>query len=131
MIKRQITAFLFSWALSTLGMWISITLFGTITGEYNALLFVAAGFIFSLVNAIVRPIATVLALPLIIVTLGLFTIIVNTAMVALTIWIIPEVSMGFWGMVLSSLIMSVVNGLVNFWQAPYNREQESREEDKK
>ncbi|MBR2588883.1 phage holin family protein [Candidatus Saccharibacteria bacterium] len=122
MIKQQIIGFLFGWALSTLGMWISITLFGTITGNYNVLLFVAAGFIFSVVNAIIRPLATVFALPLIIFTLGLFTIIINTAMVALTIWIIPEVTMDFWGAVLSSLVMSMVNGLVNFWTTPYNRE---------
>lgn len=122
MIKQQIIGFLFGWALSTLGMWISITLFGTITGNYNVLLFVVAGFIFSVVNAIIRPLATVFALPLIIFTLGLFTIIINTAMVALTIWIIPEVTMDFWGAMLSSLVMSMVNGLVNFWTTPYNRE---------
>ena len=122
MIKQQIIGFLFGWALSTLGMWISITLFGTITGNYNVLLFVAAGFIFSVVNAIIRPLATVFALPLIIFTLGLFTIIINTAMVALTIWIMPEVTMDFWGAMLSSLVMSMVNGLVNFWNTPYNRE---------
>lgn len=121
MIKHQITAFILSWALSTLGMWISITLFGTIVGDYNALLFVAAGFIFSVVNAIIRPLATLFALPLIIVTLGLFTIIINAAMVALTIWIIPEVTMDFWGAVCSSIIMSIANGLVNFWQTTYNR----------
>ena len=121
MIKHQITAFILSWALSTLGMWISITLFGTIFGYYNALLFVAAGFIFSVVNAIIRPLATLFALPLIIVTLGLFTIIINAAMVALTIWIIPEVTMDFWGAVCSSIIMSIANGLVNFWQTTYNR----------
>ena len=121
MIKHQITAFILSWALSTLGMWISITLFGTIFGDYNALLFVAAGFIFYVVNAIIRPLATLFALPLIIVTLGLFTIIINAAMVALTIWIIPEVTMDFWGAVCSSIIMSIANGLVNFWQTTYNR----------
>lgn len=122
MIKRQIIAFFLSWALSTLGMWISITLFGTITGEYNAWLFVIAGLIFSVVNTIIRPLATVFALPLIIVTLGLFTIIINTAMVALTIWIMPNVTMDFWGAVLSSLVMSIANGLVNFGLTPYNRE---------
>ncbi|MBQ3352231.1 phage holin family protein [Candidatus Saccharibacteria bacterium] len=122
MIKHQIIAFFLGWALSTLGMWISITLFGTITGDYNAWLFVIAGLIFSVVNTIVRPLATVFALPLIILTLGLFTIIINTAMVALTIWIMPNVTMDFWGAVLSSVVMSIANGLVNFGLTPYNRE---------
>ena len=122
MIKHQIIAFFLGWALSTLGMWISITLFGTITGDYNAWLFVIAGLIFSVVNTIVRPLATVFALPLIILTLGLFTIIINTAMVTLTIWIMPNVTMDFWGAVLSSVVMSIANGLVNFGLTPYNRE---------
>lgn len=122
MIKRQIVAFLLGWALSTLGMWISITLFGVITGDYDVWLFVLAGLIFSIVNTVIRPLATVFSLPLIIVSLGLFTIIINTAMVALTIWIMPNVTMDFWGAVLSSVVMSIANGLVNFGLSPYNRE---------
>lgn len=121
MIKNQIIAFLLRWALSTLGMWISISLFGTIIGDYDIWLFVFAGFVFSLVNALVRPLATTFALPLIVLTMGLFTILINTAMVAITVWIIPEVTMGFWGAALSSIVMSIANGLVNFWLTAYNK----------
>ena len=121
MIKNQIIAFLLRWALSTLGMWISISLFGTIIGDYDIWLFVFAGFVFSLVNALVRPLATTFALPLIALTMGLFTILINTAMVALTVWIIPEVTMDFWGATLSSIVMSIANGLVNFWLTAYNK----------
>ncbi|MBQ3470088.1 phage holin family protein [Candidatus Saccharibacteria bacterium] len=121
MIKNQIIAFLLRWALSTLGMWISISLFGTIIGDYDIWLFVFAGFVFSLVNALVRPLATTFALPLIALTMGLFTILINTAMVAITIWIIPEVTMDFWGATLSSIVMSIANGLVNFWLTAYNK----------
>ncbi|MBQ3309789.1 phage holin family protein [Candidatus Saccharibacteria bacterium] len=122
MIKHQLAGFLLRWALSTLGMWISISLFGTIIGDYSVALFILAGLIFSLVNSIVRPLATVFTLPLILLTMGLFTILINTAMVALTIWLIPEVTMDFWGAVLSSIIMSIANGLVNFWLTAYNKE---------
>ncbi len=121
MIKNQIIAFLLRWALSTLGMWISISLFGTIIGDYDIWLFIFAGFVFSLVNALVRPLATTFALPLIALTMGLFTILINTAMVAITIWIIPEVTMDFWGATLSSIVMSIANGLVNFWLTAYNK----------
>lgn len=121
MIKNQIIAFLLRWALSTLGMWISISLFGTIIGDYDIWLFIFAGFVFSLVNALVRPLATTFALPLIALTMGLFTILINTAMVAITVWIIPEVTMDFWGATLSSIVMSIANGLVNFWLTAYNK----------
>ncbi|MBR2659452.1 phage holin family protein [Candidatus Saccharibacteria bacterium] len=121
MIKRQLLGFVVRWVLSSFGMWIAITLFGTIIGAYDAWLFIAAGLIFSLVNALVRPFATTMALPLIVLTMGIFTIIINTAMVALTIYLLPNVTMSFLGAVASSIIMSIINGLVNFWITPYNR----------
>lgn len=120
MIKHQILAFIFRWALSSFGMWICITLFGTIVGDYSAWLFVLAGLIFSLVNSFVRPLATTFTLPLIVISMGLFTILINTAMVGLTIWILPNVTMNFVGAVFSSIIMSIANGLVNFWTPLYN-----------
>ena len=121
MIKRQILGFLIRWILSSVGMWICITLFGTIIGEYDFLHYLIAGLVFSLINTVVRPLATMFTLPLIIFTMGLFTIIINTAMVALTIYLLPNVEMDFLGAVLSSLVMSVVNGVVNFWVTPYNK----------
>ena len=122
MIKKQLLGFALRWALSSVGMWICITLFGDIVAaHYDIWLFVGAGLVFSLVNALVRPFVTTFALPLIVLTLGLFSIIINTAMVGLTVWLIPEVTMGFWGAALSSIVMSIVNGLVNFWTSDYNR----------
>ena len=120
MIKQQILAFIFRWASSTFGMWICINLFGTIVGNYDAWLFVLAGLVFSIVNSVVKPLATTFTLPLIIVSMGLFTILINTAMVGLTIWILPNVSMDFLGATFSSIIMSIANGLVNFSTPLYN-----------
>jgi putative membrane protein len=76
-------------------------------------MYAAAGLVFSLVNSFVKPLATIFALPAIFLTLGLFTILVNTAMVGLTIWIIPDVYISFWGAVGSCLVISVINFLVN------------------
>ena len=120
MIKHQIFLFFVRWFFSCFGMWICINLFGTITGGYDFSLFVVAGLIFSLINSFVKPLVTTLALPLIIFTLGVFTLIVNTAMVALAIKFLPSVSMSFSGALLSSLIMGFVNSLVNFATPPYN-----------
>ena len=55
-----------------------------------------------------------LALPLAILTMGLSTIIINTVMVILTIYLLPGVEMDIWGAVLSSIIMSVINAVMNF-----------------
>ena len=76
-------------------------------------LYVAAGLIFSVINTVVKPIATIFALPMIFLTLGLFTILVNAAMVGLTIWILPDVQMTFGGAICSCLLISLINFLVN------------------
>ena len=58
-------------------------------------------------------ILTIFSLPLIFLTLGLFTILVNAAVVGLTIWIMPDVQMTFWGAIESCLLISLINYLVN------------------
>ncbi|MBQ3310199.1 phage holin family protein [Candidatus Saccharibacteria bacterium] len=120
MVKQQILFFLIRWLVSSTAMWLCINLFGTITGEQNIWLYAAAGLIFSLVNTFVKPLATLISLPLIILTLGLFSVIVNVAMVALAIWLLPGVQMTFWGVVGSTIVLSLINGLVNFLVPAYN-----------
>lgn len=119
MIKKQLLGFLAHWVLSSFGMWICITLFGKIYGGSALWIFVLAGFIFSVANSLIRPLMTLMALPLIVFTMGLFTLIINIAIVGLTIWLTPNVTMDFTGAILSSLVMSLVNGVVNFWISPY------------
>lgn len=119
MIKKQIFTFLLRWAASSFGMYICITYLGTINPESQEtftepwMLFVAAGLIFSLVNSIVKPLVKLLALPLAILTMGISTIVINTAMVILTIYLLPGVEMDFWGAFISSSIMSVINAVMN------------------
>lgn len=122
MIKRQLLVFLLRWLISSASMWICINYFGKITSGYanDAWLYISAGLIFSLINSIVKPIATAFALPFIILSLGLFTIFVNISMMALTIYLLPNVEMEFWGAVASTLVMSFINGLANFLVPSYN-----------
>ena len=118
MIKKQITTFLVRWLISTVAMYICINMFGIFEEGTEWLktsfwLYVAAGLVFSLVNSVVKPIATIFSLPLLFLTLGLFTVILNAGMVALTILMIPDVSMTFWGAMGSCLVISLINFLVN------------------
>jgi len=86
---------------------------GDTTGAILSYLFV--GLVFGLVNALVRPIVALLSLPLTILTLGLFTIVINAAMLMLTAWLTSftpiqfSVDDFFWTAVLGSLIISVVS----------------------
>jgi putative membrane protein len=87
------------------------------TGE-RLLTLLAVAVIFGLVNAIVRPIARLISLPLLILTLGLFTFVVNALMLLLTAWIGSWFDLafkvdGFWSALLGALVISVVTFVIN------------------
>src|SRR4029450_9942375 len=84
----------------------------------RALPLLAVAVIFGLVNAIVRPIARLISLPLLILTLGLFTFVVNALMLLLTAWIGDQFDLafevdGFWSALLGALVISVVTFVIN------------------
>ncbi len=71
-----------------LGLWIASKLVaGVVFASMTSLIIAAC--VLGVVNAIVRPIVTILTLPLTIVTLGLFLLIVNAAMIGLTSVVVP------------------------------------------
>ncbi|MGK5698037.1 phage holin family protein [Streptomyces sp. URMC 128] len=90
-----------------------ITLTGDSTGKKAGTLIIVA-LIFGLVNFLVKPVVKLLSLPLLILTLGLFTLVVNALMLLLTSWLADKLDLsfhveGFWTAVLGGLIISVVS----------------------
>jgi len=90
-----------------------ITLTGGSTGKKVWTLLLVA-LVFGLVNFLVKPIVKVLTFPLFILTLGLFTLIVNALMLLLTSWLADKLDLsfhveGFWTAVLGGLIISIVS----------------------
>lgn len=82
------TGFLLRALLSAFGLWLaSRYVHGVRIDDVPTLLL--AGLLLGLVNAIVRPVTFILTLPLTIVTLGLFLLVLNAAMVALVAWMLP------------------------------------------
>ena len=74
--------------------------------------------IFTLVNAIVKPIVKALAFPLYLLTLGLFFVVVNALMLMLTSWISGYTSFGltvdgFWTAVLAALVISIISVILS------------------
>lgn len=68
--------------------------------------------VLGVINLFLRPIILILTLPLTLVTLGLFSLVVNALLVMLADSIVPDFSVsGFWTALLFSLIVSVVNAL--------------------
>lgn len=82
------TGFVIRALISAIGLWIATRWVPGIRIDSAGTL-VLAGLLLGAMNAIVRPILIVLTLPITILSLGLFLLVVNTAMVALVAWMLP------------------------------------------
>lgn len=87
------------------------------TGEQLLVVAVVA-LVLTLVHTLVRPVVKLFALPLTIITLGLFTLVINALMVMLTSWITSFLSWGlevdgFWWALLAGLVVSLVSWLLD------------------
>ena len=81
---------------------------------------VATACIFAVVNALVRPVAQLLGFPITCVTLGLFVLLINAAMLVLAVWIAGRLNLdveidGFWAAVSAALVISVASALLSFF----------------
>lgn len=71
---------------------------------------VVAAVVLGILNSVLRPILLVLTIPVTVLTLGLFTLVINTAMVLLTAQIVPGFTVaGFWPAFLFSVVLWLVN----------------------
>ena len=90
-----------------------ITLDENATNTDRAITLAIVAVIFGLVNALIRPVVKLLALPLIILTLGLITFVINALMLMLTSWITGNLDVdfhvdGFWPALVGALVITVV-----------------------
>jgi putative membrane protein len=105
--------FILNWFISTLAIIISAYLLPGVIIKTFVAAFIAA-LVLGLVNAIIRPILIILTLPLNILTLGLFTLVINALMVMLTSYLVPGFSViNFWWALLFSLILSLISAILS------------------
>lgn len=71
-----------------------ITLTGDSTGDKTVTLLLVA-LIFGVVNVVVKPLAKLLSFPVIVLTLGLFALVINAFMLLLTSWVADKLDVGF------------------------------------
>lgn len=113
------TGFFLRAAFAALGLWLASRWVNGIAIADSTTLIVSA-VVLGIVNAIVRPVAIVLTLPLTLVTLGLFLLIVNAAMVALVALLVPGFHVqSFGAALLTALIVSVSGwcGSILMWRS--------------
>jgi putative membrane protein len=87
----------------------------TVSDNFGALFLVAI--VFGLVNAFIKPIVQFLSCPITILTLGLFTLIINTAMLSLTGWLTGgRLSVdSFWAAFFGAIIISIVSTVLSWF----------------
>lgn len=116
-MKQQILVFLIRWALNALGLWVAVRILGTDIDDVDVTAgfwgFVLAGLIFSIFNSLFKPLLVIVSLPVILLTLGLFTIIVNGILVYFSLAVSPGISMSFGNSIITGIILSLVNYIVS------------------
>lgn len=106
-------AFLIKWLIFTLGIVLVTYIIPGVTVEGLFAAFVAA-LVLGLINAILKPIVIILTLPINILTIGLFTFVINALFVMLTAWVVPGFNVeNFWWALLFGLLFSPVNFALN------------------
>lgn len=81
-----------------------------------------AALLLGLVNAIVRPLLVILTLPVTILTLGLFLLVINAAMLGLVAWAFDNFTIaGFWPALFGAIIVSLTGWLASYFIGPRGR----------
>ena len=100
--------------VNALALWVANAIWDSVSLHGFWAYFIGA-VVLGVANAVLKPILAILTLPLIILTLGLFYLLINIAMVALAEWIAPNFSIeGFWTYVGVVIIIWLVN-VVSYW----------------
>jgi putative membrane protein len=103
-----------TWAFNTVALFVAAWVLDGVTYGDQWWTLLIAGLVFTAVNAFVKPILTILSIPFILVTLGLFYFLINILMLYLTDWIVPDFQIrSFWWAVLAAIIVSVVNWILH------------------
>ncbi|MGB3828483.1 MAG: phage holin family protein [Ornithinimicrobium sp.] len=126
-------SFLFRVLANGVALWVaSLIVPGIVFGESSDTLTTvitvgAVGLVFGLLNAVLKPILFVLTLPALILTLGLFTFVLNAIMLSITSWAASGLGLAFdvrhfwWDAILGALIVSIVSTMLNLFNPADSR----------
>ena len=108
------------------GLWVTTHVVSSISIDSSSasetvIVLAVVALVFTAVNSIIKPIVTTLAFPLYLLTFGLFALVTNSLLFALTGWLstslgFPMTTGGFWsclaGAVITSVVSSIVSGIL-------------------
>ena len=117
----------FHWriVICALALWLVDALMSTVTVETEGngvvgqvLIYLVIGLLLAIVNSVIKPLAHILALPLYVLTLGLFVLITNALMLELVSWLSRKMGIGlyidsFGSAVLAGLALAIITALIS------------------
>lgn len=115
-MRKQLLIFALRWLATSFGIWLAVRLLGGVQEGYEPTLltYVGAGLAFSVVNSFLKPVITILSLPAIVLTLGLFMLVVNGLMVWIALLLVPSLEMSFWQAMLAGIVLSLTNYTISW-----------------
>ena len=122
MSAERLLSLALRWLLLSFAVWVAAELIDGIRYDgWQSILVVSL--VLGLLNLYVRPLLTLLTLPLTILTLGLFLLVLNAAFLGLASWIARELSVDFhvddfWAALLGAVVISIVGMLVSLFVNP-------------
>lgn len=129
-MSPKLKGFLQRWVVTTLAVLVASNVglgieYDTVSG------LLVASLLLGIFNAFLRPIILLLSLPLLIVTLGLFTLVINALLLLWVGSLVPAFHVrdfwaAFWGALVISLVSLVVNAMVGTSERKENRRQRDR-----
>lgn len=113
-------AFLARLLINAAALWVATRLVPGVTYAGSWLPFLGVAFVFGVINTIIRPVAKILTFPLIILTLGLFALVVNGLMLWLTSTLSAALGLGFhvdgfWAAFWGALVVSIVSTILSMF----------------
>lgn len=110
---------LITWLTNCLGLLIAAAIIGPVDYGHKLGTLLLAGAVLGIVNFLVRPLVILLTLPAVILTLGLFVLVINTMMLWVTSKLVSGFHIGgFWSTLGAALILWVVNMALRPWTRP-------------
>jgi putative membrane protein len=127
MMDSVLRALLVKWACLALAVWATTALLSGVRVDGGAGTYLLVAAVFATVNVILGTIVRLLTLPLILVTLGLFAIVINASMLLVTDWLMDSFDVdGLGTAVLAALIISVVGAVLELVLQPVAYPREAR-----
>ena len=106
--------------INAAALWVATKVVSGVTFEGSWLPFLGVALVFGVVNTFIRPVLKILTFPIIILTLGIFALVVNGLMLMLTSSLSAALGLGFhvsgfWPAFWGALVVSIVSTLLSIW----------------